>query len=331
MKHLLSLESLPAHEMRAILDRVAHFKANRTTHERPLTGQTWALIFSKSSTRTRVSFEVGIREMGGDVMFLSAVDIQLGRGEPIKDTARVLGRMIHGAVIRTFAQQDVEDFAAFSGIPTVNALTDDEHPCQILTDIFTFEELRKESIAGKIVTFVGDAACNVPASWIYAAAKLGFELRLAAPRAYWPQPDVLRRAGAGADADWTLHNSVTERIQVGSGTVELIQDLRLAARKADLLYTDVWISMGKEAEAAKRIEELSGYQINADIVALAKPGALVMHCLPAYRGKEIDEATLEAHASTIFTEAENRLHTQKAIIDWMVQDTSSSPSRSGNS
>ena len=319
MKHLLSLEKLPASEMRAILNRVGHFKSNRTSHERPLAGQTWALIFSKSSTRTRVSFEVGIRELGGNVMFLSASDIQLGRGEPIKDTARVLGRMIHGAVIRTFAQQDVEDFAQFSGIPTVNALTDDEHPCQILTDIFTFEELTGQSIQGKVVTFVGDAACNVPASWIFAAARLGFELRLAAPRAYWPSPDVLRRAGAGEAADWTRNpDSVTERLQVGTGTVELIQDLRLAARKADLLYTDVWVSMGKEAEAARRIAELSGYQINRDLVQAAKPGALVMHCLPAYRGKEIDEETLEAHANTIFTEAENRLHAQKAILDWMV-------------
>jgi ornithine carbamoyltransferase len=319
MKHLLSLEKLPASEMRAILNRVGHFKSNRASHERPLAGQTWALIFSKSSTRTRVSFEVGIRELGGNVMFLSASDIQLGRGEPIKDTARVLGRMIHGAVIRTFAQQDVEDFAQFSGIPTVNALTDDEHPCQILTDIFTFEELSGQSIDGKVVTFVGDAACNVPASWIFAAARLGFELRLAAPRAYWPSPEILQRAGAGEDADWTRNpGSVTERIQVGSGTVELIEDVRLAARRADLLYTDVWVSMGKEAEAAKRIAELSGYQINRELVQAAKPGALVMHCLPAYRGKEIDEETLEAHANTIFTEAENRLHTQKAILDWMV-------------
>ena len=319
MKHLLSLEKLPASEMRAILNRVGHFKSNRASHERPLAGQTWALIFSKSSTRTRVSFEVGIRELGGNVMFLSASDIQLGRGEPIKDTARVLGRMIHGAVIRTFAQQDVEDFAQFSGIPTVNALTDDEHPCQILTDIFTFEEQTSQSIEGKVVTFVGDAACNVPASWIFAAARLGFELRLAAPRAYWPSPEILQRAGAGEDADWTRNpGSVTERIQVGSGTVELIEDVRLAARRADLLYTDVWVSMGKEAEAAKRIAELSGYQINRELVQAAKPGALVMHCLPAYRGKEIDEATLEAHANTIFTEAENRLHTQKAILDWMV-------------
>lgn len=319
MKHLLSLEALSAADMRDILNSVASFKAGRSSHARPLAGQTWALIFSKSSTRTRVSFEVGLRELGADVLFLNANDIQLGRGEPIRDTARVLGRMLHGAVIRTFAQSDVVDFARFSGIPTVNALTDDEHPCQILTDIFTFEEATGQGIGGKVVTFVGDAACNVPASWVFAAAKLGFELRLAAPRAYWPSPGLLRRAGVTADCDWPSRDAaVTERFTAGAGMIELIEDVRLAARRADLLYTDVWVSMGKEEEAARRLKDLAGYQVNAELVALAKPGALVMHCLPAYRGKEIDEATLEAHAGTIFTEAENRLHVQKAIVAWMV-------------
>lgn len=321
MKHLLSLEKLTGAEMRAILDRVAHFKSHRTTHARLLAGQTWGLIFSKSSTRTRVSFEVGIRELGGDALFLNAGDIQLGRGEPIKDTARVLGRMLHGAVIRTFAQSDVEEFAAYSRIPTVNALTDEEHPCQILTDIFTFEESRGQGIEGKVVTFIGDGACNVPASWIFAAARLGFELRIAAPKKYWPTPAVLRRAGAGEAADWNEHarTSITERMPIGDGMLELIEDIRLAARRADLLYTDVWVSMGKEAEKAERLRDLSGYQINSDLVKLARPGVLVMHCLPAYRGLEIDELTLEAHADTIFAEAENRLHAQKAILAWMLE------------
>lgn len=320
MKHLLSLEALTGADMRAILDRVAGFKRARATHARPLVGQTWALIFSKSSTRTRVSFEVGLRELGAEVLFLNAGDIQLGRGEPIKDTARVLGRMIHGAVIRTFAQSDVEEFAAYAKIPTVNALTDDEHPCQILTDIFTYEELRSEPITGRTVTFVGDAACNVPVSWIFAAARLGFHLRLAAPKAYWPAEAVVRRANAGSAMPWDGYHAeqVTERLPIGDGTLELLTDLNLAARQADLLYTDVWVSMGKEAESAQRLADLAGYQINAELVKLAKPGAPVMHCLPAYRGKEIDAATFEAHADTIFTEAENRLHAQKAIVDWMV-------------
>ncbi len=186
MKHLLSLEKLPRADFETILRDAKVFKKERGRHETlPLAGQTWALMFSKSSTRTRVSFEVGIRELGGGVMFLNANDIQLGRGEPIQDTARVLGRMIHGAVIRTFAQSDVETFAEFSKIPTINALTDDEHPCQVLTDIFTFEEMRGP-IAGKVVTFIGDGACNMPASWIFAAAKLGFELRIAAPKEFQP-------------------------------------------------------------------------------------------------------------------------------------------------
>ena len=297
MKHLLSLEKLPVADMEKILRDAVVFKRERARVDRkPLAGQSWALMFSKSSTRTRVSFEVGVRELGGDAFFLNSNDIQLGRGEPIKDTARVLGRMVHGAIIRTFAQGDVEEFAEFSKIPTVNALTDDEHPCQILADIFTFKELRGP-IAGKVVTFVGDGACNVPRSWIFAAAKLNFELRIAAPKKFQPPSQILKRAG---------------------GKITCTDDLEKAARGADMLYTDVWVSMGKESESARRLKILKGYQINQKLVQLAKPDALVMHCLPAYRGKEIDEETFEAHADTIFTQAENRLHVQKAILNWIV-------------
>src|SRR5262245_6725859 len=297
MKHLLSLEKLSRAEMEVILDNAEVLKRERGHHQhKPLAGQTWALLFSKSSTRTRVSFEVGIRELGGQVIFLSANDIQLGRGEPIKDTARVLGRMVHGAVIRTYAQGEVEEFAAASGIPTINALTDEEHPCQILTDIFTFEEKRRP-IQGKVVAFVGDGACNVPTSWIFAAGKLGFELRIAAPKAFQPAPSLLSRA---------------------NGKIVCTEDLETAVSGADLVYTDVWVSMGKEAEASERIRALNGYQINGSVLKGAKPDALVMHCLPAYRGKEIDEKTFEAHAQTIFDEAENRLHVQKAILSWLV-------------
>jgi ornithine carbamoyltransferase len=253
------------------------------------------LLFAKSSTRTRISFEVGIRELGGQVMFLSANAIQLGRGEPIKDTARVMGRMIHGAVIRTYAQTDVEEFAEYSQIPTINALTDEEHPCQILTDIFSFEE-KRGPIQGRVVTFVGDGACNVPVSWIFAAAKMGFELRIASPPGYQPSPELMQRAG---------------------GNVRVTEDIREAVSGADLLYTDVWVSMGKETESAQRIQDLSGYQINQEVVRLAKPDVLVMHCLPAYRGKEIDEETFEAHAQTIFDQAENRLHVQKSVLSWI--------------
>src|SRR5580698_1984683 len=298
MKHLLKLESLPRADFDAILRDTAVFKRERGHHaQQPLAGQTWALMFSKQSTRTRLSFEVGIRELGGMPMFLSAVDIQLGRGEPIKDTARVMGRMVHGAVIRTFAQKDVEEFAKFSGIPTINALTDDEHPCQILADIFTFQE-KRGSIEGKTIAFIGDGACNVANSWIWAASKFNFALRIASPGKFQPAPELLKRAG---------------------GNISVTSDIKAAAQGADLLYTDVWISMGKETEAKERIQILTGYQINGPLVKLAKRDALVMHCLPAYRGKEIDEETLEAHADTIFEEAENRLHVQKAIMCWAVK------------
>ena len=295
MNNLLSIEKLALADLEKILASSGAMKKERGRHgHQPLAGQTWAMIFSKSSTRTRVSFEVAIRELGGQVIFLNANDIQLGRGEAIKDTARVLGRMVHGAIIRTYAQSDIEDFAQFSGIPTINALTDDEHPCQILTDVFTFEE-KRGPIQGRVVTLIGDGASNVTNSWIFTAAKLGFELRVAAPKGYQPDAGVLTRAG---------------------GKIIVTDDIKAASKGADLLYTDVWISMGKEAESAERIRKMSGYQINKTTIKLAAPDALVMHCLPAYKGKEIDEATFEAHAQTIFDQAENRLHVQKAILAW---------------
>ena len=296
MKHLLKLEGMPRGAMEEILASPEAIKARRGGGEiKPLDGQTWTMIFTKSSTRTRVSFEVGIRELGGSVMFLNANDMQLGRGELIKDTARVLGRMVHGAVIRTYAQADVEEFADYSNIPTINALTDDEHPCQILTDIFTFQE-RRGSIQGKIVTFIGDGACNVPVSWMHAAAALDFELRIAAPAEFQPSTATLAKAG---------------------GTITCTEDVCDAVKEADVVYTDVWVSMGMEDEAEERLAKLASYQINGALMRLAKPNALVMHCLPAYRGKEIDAETFEAHADTIFTQAENRLHTQKAILAWL--------------
>src|SRR5215212_1451883 len=238
MKHLLSIEQLSAAEIEEILSLAAKLKRERhAPTSKPLTGQTWALIFSKSSTRTRVSFEVGIRELGGSPMFLSAADIQLGRGEPIRDTARVLGRLVNGAIIRTFAQKDVVEFAEFSGIPTINALTDDEHPCQILADILTYQE-KRGSIRGKVVVFIGDGACNVPASWIFAAAKLGFELRIAAPKNYRPSPELLKRVATniselhvGGDAILRVHTA-------NGGRIVCTSDLKEAASGADLLYTD---------------------------------------------------------------------------------------------
>src|SRR5437868_11366545 len=204
--------------------------------------------------------------------------------------------MIHGAVIRTYAQRDLEEFAQFSGVPTVNALTDDEHPCQILGDIFTIEEKRGK-INDAVVTFVGDGDSNTARSWLFAADRLGFELRIAAPKRYQPAAAVLKRT---------------------TGKIICTDDLQEAARGADILYTDIWVSMGKEAEEARRQADLGPYWVNQALVRQAKPDALVMHCLPAHRGQEIEDATLEAHAGTIFDQAENRLHVQKAILAWLV-------------
>ena len=315
MKHFLSIESATVAELHAILALAAEMKTTRGSHAaHPLRHQCWALLFSKSSTRTRVSFEVGIRELGGDVLFLNASEIQLGRGEPIKDTARVLGRMIHGAVIRTFAQSDVEDFARFSGIPTINALTDGEHPCQIMADLQTIQE-RLGGYAGKVVTFVGDGACNMPISWMWAAAKLDFELRIAAPRAFQPASEIVARAFPIVKAPASADRDALAVYETGrGGRLVITEDLEAAATGADVLYTDVWVSMGKEDEASYRAAQFGRYQINAALVERARAGALVMHCLPAYRGKEISDETLEAHADTIFAQAENRLHAQKAIL-----------------
>ncbi len=298
MKHFLSIESLDRHRIDAILAGTAAIKKEDGEARRPLAGQTWALIFSKPSTRTRVSFEVGVRQLGGEAIYLNASDAQLGRGELIKDTARVMGRMIDGAIIRTFAQADIEEFAEFSGVPTVNALTDDEHPCQILGDIFTIIE-KRETIRDKVVTFIGDGACNTAQSWLFAAGKLDFELRIASPKRYQPRASLLKRAG---------------------GRVVCTDDLQAAASDADVLYTDIWVSMGKEGEEARREAELGPYWITDSTVKLARPGALVMHCLPAHRGQEIDVETFEAHAQTIFDQAENRLHVQKSILAELVQD-----------
>jgi ornithine carbamoyltransferase len=203
-----------------------------------------------------------------------------------------MARMVHGAVIRTYAQSDIEEFAEYSGVPTINALTDEEHPCQILGDIFTIIE-KREKIDNRVVAFVGDGMSNTARSWLFAAGKLDFELRVAAPKKYQPKKKLLERAG---------------------GRVVCTDDVSAAARDADVLYTDIWVSMGKEAEEARRQAELGPYWINESVVKLAKPDALVMHCLPAHRGQEIDEKTFEAHAQTIFDQAENRLHVQKAIL-----------------
>jgi ornithine carbamoyltransferase len=293
MNHLLSIEQLNAELINELLDSAVKIKAERAHPSSfPLAGQTWAMIFTKSSTRTRVSFEVGVRELGGSIMFLSSNDIQLGRGEPIKDTARVLGRMVHGIIIRTFAQQDVVDFAEYGNIPTINALTDEEHPCQILADLLTVRE-KLGTWSGKKIVFIGDGDNNMSRSWIWAAKHLGFELVIAAPKSCHPPKDFIEK--------------------VNAPNVTLTEDPITACKNADVINTDVWLSMGQEGQAEK--EALFGaYQVNSELISQANPGHIILHCLPAYRGKEITEDVLEANADTIFQQAENRLHAQKAVL-----------------
>ena len=293
MKHLLSIEGLSADEMTNLIDDAVRLKAwrGRDTNQ-PLAGQTWAMIFTKSSTRTRVSFEVGVRELGGFPMFLSSNDIQLGRGEPIKDTARVLGRMVHGVIIRTFAQQDVTDFAKYSKLPVINALTDDEHPCQILADLLTVRE-KMGGWEGRKFAFVGDGFSNMTRSWMWAAKRLGFELKVASPKGCQPPADFLR--------------------QLDCDLVTVCEDPREAVEGADVINTDVWLSMGQEGQKEKEAE-FKGFELNSELLSGAAKGHIVLHCLPAYRGKEISEELLEKHAETIFQQAENRLHAQKAVL-----------------
>ena len=300
MKHLLSLQATSARDMRRTLELAVQLKRDRANLSfRPLEGQSWAMIFTKASTRTRVSFEVGVQELGGRVLYLSPRDTQLGRGEPLCDTARVLGRMVHGAIIRTFAQSDVTEFARFSGIPTINALTDAEHPCQILADLQTMIE-KCGGYEGRKVVFLGDGDNNVARSWMWAAEKLGFQFVISAPKGYQPPAAFLRK--------------------FRSGNVSIEENPIKAVRNADVLYTDVWVSMGQEEESAKRMADLGDWQINRSLVAKAGRKAVVMHCLPAYREKEISAEVLEDHADTIFSEAENRLHAQKAILTILQHD-----------
>ncbi|MGJ8657513.1 MAG: ornithine carbamoyltransferase [Akkermansiaceae bacterium] len=293
MNHLLSIEELNADLLNELVNSAVTIKAERgNPSSLPLAGQTWAMIFTKSSTRTRVSFEVGVRELGGSIMFLSSNDIQLGRGEPIKDTARVLGRMVHGCIIRTFAQQDVVDFAEYGNIPTINALTDEEHPCQILADLLTVKE-KCGTWEGKKIVFIGDGDNNMSRSWIWAAKYLGFELVIAAPKSCQPPAEFMDK--------------------VNAPNVTLTDDPVAACEGADIINTDVWLSMGQEGQAEK--EALFGaYQVNSELLSHANDGYIVLHCLPAYREKEITESVLELHADTIFQQAENRLHAQKAVL-----------------
>ncbi len=295
MKHLLKLSDLSTEEIFGILnlaDQLKYERKNNIRHHH-LEGKKLGMIFQKSSTRTRVSFEVGMYELGGYALFLSDRDLQIGRGEPIKDTVRVLSRYLDGIMIRTFAQQDVEDLAAYGSIPIINGLTDYCHPCQVLADLMTIREY-KGSLKGLKLCFVGDGN-NMANSLIVGGLKTGMEVSVACPDHYRPDADILARGFA-------------------TGRLTVTSDIKAAAKDADVLYTDVWASMGQEAEKAEREKVFRSYCVDSDLLSVAKPDAMVLHCLPAHRGEEITDEVFESHATEIFDEAENRLHAQKAVL-----------------
>ena len=295
MKHLLKLMDLSEKEIIEILnlaDQLKYEKKNGIEHH-ILKGKTLGLIFEKSSTRTRVSFEVGMYDLGGNALFLSSRDLQIGRGEPVQDTARVLSRYLDGIMIRTYAQEEVEDLAKYGSIPIINGLTDYCHPCQVLADLMTIRE-HKGVFKGKKLCYIGDGN-NMTNSLIVGGIKMGMEVAVACPKGYEPDAELMK--WASENGIFTCTESVLE-----------------AAKDADVLYTDVWASMGQEAEAEERKKIFAGYQINSGVMAVANSDAMVMHCLPAHRGEEITDDVLEAHADEIFDEAENRLHAQKAVL-----------------
>ncbi len=295
MKHLLKLGDLTPEEILSILnlaDQLKYERKNNIEHHH-LKGKQLGMIFSKSSTRTRVSFEVGMNELGGNALFLSDRDLQIGRGEPIKDTVRVLSRYLDGIMIRTFAQKDVEELAEYGSIPIINGLTDYCHPCQVLADLMTIREY-KGSFKGLKLCFIGDGN-NMANSLIVGGIKMGMQVAIACPDGYRPDKDV---------CEWAEKN----------GNLLVTSDIFAAVKDADAVYTDVWASMGQESEKAEREKVFKNYCVNAEVMSLAKPDALVLHCLPAHRGEEITDEVFEAHAQEIFDEAENRLHAQKAVL-----------------
>ena len=296
-KHLLKLLDLSREEIHEVLDLADQLKYDQKhgiPHE-VLKGKTLAMIFSKNSTRTRVSFEVGMFQLGGHALFLSNAVSQIGRGEPVQDTARVLSRYCDGIMIRTFAQQEVEDLAKYGSVPVINGLTDFSHPCQVLADLMTIRE-HKAKLEGLKICYIGDGN-NMANSIIVGGLKCGMNVSVACPADYQPHSDVLSFAGTVTDARF-----------------ELTDDPMAAAKNADVIFTDVWASMGMEGEATKRQHDFVGYQVNSDLLSVAHADCMVQHCLPAHRGEEITEEVFEAHAGEIFDEAENRLHAQKAVM-----------------
>lgn len=306
----LKLTDFDASTLAGLLESAHELKSSRgnPTAAKPLAGQTWALMFHKSSTRTRVSFEVGIHELGGHPMVLDQKQMQTGRGETVEDTAKVLSRYIHGIVIRTFAHSWLEQFTRAASIPVVNGLTDSLHPCQVLTDLFTLAERWGkpgklwQSLAGRKVVFYGDCASNMAHSWILGAALAGMQITLSGPEGFAPEPIV----------DQLLADAGLER------SYKIDTDPLRAAAGADCVYTDVWVSMGDEEEREKRLAIMQPYQVNAAVMAAAKNDALFLHCLPAHEGEEVSAEVYHSPNSIVFDEAENRLHTQKALLSHLV-------------
>ena len=300
MKHFISLNDPTTQEILDLLDLADKLKADvKAGKPHPvLKGKTLGMIFAKSSTRTRVSFEVGMVQLGGHALFLSSQDIQLGRGESIEDTAKVMSRYLDGIMIRTFAHQDVLDLARYGTIPIINGLTDLMHPCQVLADLQTIRE-HKGVLKGLKMAYLGDGN-NMAVSLLHGAAKVGMDIAVATPAAYACDPSCVAEAQAAA-------------VLTGS-KVTLTDDPRLAIEDADVVYTDTWVSMGQEAEKAAKVKLFGDYQVNSELMALAKPDAIFMHCLPAYRGFEVTSEVIDGPQSVIFDEAENRLHAQKAVL-----------------
>jgi len=292
-RDFLAIPDFDRDEILATLDLAARMKRGEY-RDRPLQGRTLAMIFAKSSTRTRVSFEVGAYQLGGHALFLSSRDIQLGRGEPIRDTARVLSRYADAIMIRTFDHAEVEELARFASVPVINGLTDLLHPCQIMADLATIRESLGDDLRGVRVAWVGDGN-NMANSWLNAAFRLGFELRLAVPRGYEPDATILERARSAA-------------------TIHVTHDPREAVEGADVVNTDVWASMGQEEEASNRARDFRGYCVDDALMSLASERAIFLHCLPAHRGEEVTDEVIEGARSRVFDQAENRLHVQKAIM-----------------
>jgi ornithine carbamoyltransferase len=293
-RDFLTLTDLTASELEALLRRATRLKAGRASERAALAGQSLAMIFRKSSTRTRVSFEVGMHQLGGHAVFLSDRDSQLGRGEPLPDTARVLSGMVQGIMVRTFAHGEAEQLARHATVPVINGLTDLVHPCQLLADLMTAAETFGFDWPAVTVAWIGDGN-NMANSWLNAAALLGFTLRLACPEGYDPDAEILERAGRRAPV--TLTRSPAE-----------------AAENATVVTTDVWASMGDEDEAPERMQAFQGYQVDDDLMARARPDTIFLHCLPAHRGEEVTAEVIDGPASRVFQEAENRLHAQKALL-----------------